>query len=413
MKNGWTGGQYSGYRLIFGCYLLIHFLDLLPWGPELFSMRGVLPRASDSPLIHLFPNILGLWDGPFFVQLLLALAVVLSVLFAIGYWDRAAAVGLWYLSACLLGRNPLILNPGMPYIGWLLLAHAFVPAAPYGSVAALGRPDPRGGWKMPPSIYFAAWMLMALGYTYSGAMKLRSPSWIDGSAFARVLENPLARPGFVRVWLLSLPPAALYFATWTALAFELLFAPLALLRRLRPWLWTVMLLMHIGLFALVNFADLTAGMVVLHLFTFDPEWVPPAGQGRAETVFYDGHCGLCHRAVRFVMAEDRAGEAFRFAPLQGETFRALVPAAKRANLPDSVVVRTSDGELLVRSSAFIHIFRRLGGGWRVLVAVLGVVPRGLRDAAYDLVARVRYRIFGRREDVCPIVPAELRKRFDL
>jgi predicted DCC family thiol-disulfide oxidoreductase YuxK len=167
------------------------------------------------------------------------------------------------------------------------------------------------------------------------------------------------------------------------------------------------------LFALVNFADLTAGMVVLHLFTFDPEWVPPAGQGRAETVFYDGHCGLCHRAVRFVMAEDRAGEAFRFAPLQGETFRALVPAAKRANLPDSVVVRTSDGELLVRSSAFIHIFRRLGGGWRVLVAVLGVVPRGLRDAAYDLVARVRYRIFGRREDVCPIVPAELRKRFDL
>jgi predicted DCC family thiol-disulfide oxidoreductase YuxK len=412
MKDGWTGGQYSAYRLIFGAYLLVHFLSLLPWGPELFSNQGALPRASDSPVIHLFPNILAVWDGPFFVQFLLGLAAALSVLFAIGYWDRTASVGLWYLSACLLGRNPLIANPGLPYIGWLLLAHAFVPPAPYGSVAAVGRPDPRGNWKMPPSIYFAAWILMALGYTYSGAMKLSSPSWIDGSALARVLENPLARPGFLRLWLLSLPPAILHFATWSALAFELLFAPLALIRRVRPWIWTGMLLMHLGLFALVNFADLTAGMVMLHLFTFDPAWVPSAVQGRAETFFYDGHCGLCHRAVRFVLAEDREGNEFRFAPLQGETFQRLVPPEQRAGLPDSIVVRREDGVLLARSDAFIYILRRLGGGWGALAAILRVIPRPVRDAVYDLVARIRYRVFGRRDDLCPIVPADLRARFD-
>jgi predicted DCC family thiol-disulfide oxidoreductase YuxK len=133
---------------------------------------------------------------------------------------------------------------------------------------------------------------------------------------------------------------------------------------------------------------------------------------RPEILFYDGHCGLCHRAVKFVLKHDRTGEAFRFAPLQGETFGALVPAAEREALPDSIVVRTTEGALLLRSAAFLHILRRLGWGWRVLAAILAVVPRALRDAAYDFVARVRYRIFGRRDDVCPLVPAELRKRFE-
>jgi predicted DCC family thiol-disulfide oxidoreductase YuxK len=131
-----------------------------------------------------------------------------------------------------------------------------------------------------------------------------------------------------------------------------------------------------------------------------------------EYLFYDGHCGLCHRAVKFVLRHDRSGELFRFAPLQGETFLARVAAERRAGLPDSVVVLTRDGELLVRSDASLHILRRLGGGWRALAAVLGVIPRVLRDLVYDFVARIRYRVFGKRDDLCPIVPPELRVRFD-
>ncbi|HXZ10760.1 MAG TPA: DCC1-like thiol-disulfide oxidoreductase family protein [Candidatus Sulfotelmatobacter sp.] len=131
-----------------------------------------------------------------------------------------------------------------------------------------------------------------------------------------------------------------------------------------------------------------------------------------ELLFYDGHCGLCHRSVKFVLKHDRSGKAFRFAPLQGETFAARVPAERRAGLPDSIVVETAEGALLVRSAAFIHILRRLGGTWRILAAILAVIPRPLRDAAYDFIARIRYSIFGRRDDVCPIVPAELRARFD-
>ena len=132
-----------------------------------------------------------------------------------------------------------------------------------------------------------------------------------------------------------------------------------------------------------------------------------------EILFYDGHCALCHRAVKFVLKHDRSGRAFRFAPLQGETFQARVPPEQRATLPDSVVVLTADGGLLIQSNAFLHILRRLGGGWKFRAGVIGVVPRPLRDAVYNIVARIRYRVFGKRDDLCPIVPPDLRARFDL
>jgi predicted DCC family thiol-disulfide oxidoreductase YuxK len=132
----------------------------------------------------------------------------------------------------------------------------------------------------------------------------------------------------------------------------------------------------------------------------------------AEMLFYDGHCGLCHGAVKFAVKRDRGGRAFRFAPLQGPTFEARVPSERRAGLPDSIIVLTNEGTLLARSDAVLHILRRLGGGWKVLAGVLAVVPRGLRDAAYDFIARIRYSIFGKRDDLCPIVPPDLRARFD-
>jgi predicted DCC family thiol-disulfide oxidoreductase YuxK len=372
----------------------------------------VLPDASASPLAHLFPNVLAIWDAPAFVIALIAIAAGLSVLFAIGLYDRVAAVAIWYIWACLFGRNPLIANPSLPFVGWMLLAHACLPPGPYGSWAARGRPDPGCGWRMPQPIFVVAWIVMAVGYSYSGFTKLVSPSWLEGTALARVLDNPLARPGLVRDALLILPEWLMRLATWGALALELGFAPLALWRRLRPWLWGAMLAMHLGLVVVIDFADLSLGMVMLHLFTFDPAWVRPRRAGVTEMIFYDGHCGLCHRAVRFLLAEDRVGDTFRFAPLGSDAFLAVVPEPARTQLPDSLVLRTSEGELLTRSAAVLHAMRRLGGAWRVLAAAVSVLPASLRDWLYDGVARVRYRLFRPPADACPITPPHLRSRFD-
>ena len=136
---------------------------------------------------------------------------------------------------------------------------------------------------------------------------------------------------------------------------------------------------------------------------------PPAAA--VDHVFYDGECGFCHGSVRFLAAHDRGG-AFRFAPLGGPTFEALVPPGRRAGLPDSLVVHTADGRLLVQSEAVRHTLRRLGGGFRWLAALLALVPRPLLDAAYAAFARNRRRWFPRPQDACPIPSGRLRARLD-
>jgi predicted DCC family thiol-disulfide oxidoreductase YuxK len=406
-----TGGQYSLFRASFGIYLLVHFLGLAPYGAEVFSGEGVL-RAEHSPLIGLFPNLLGVVDAPAVVFAFILAGAAVAIPFAIGWHDRPAAIVLWYVWACLYGRNPLIANPGLPYVGWMLIAHVFTPPAPYGSWARRREADPGWTWRQPRLIRRVAWFLMAAGYTFSGITKLTSPSWIDGTAVIRVLESPLARPTFLREAVLSLPAGLLQALALALLAFEILFLPLSISRRLRPILWAGMLAMHAGLLLFVDFADLTFGMVMLHLFTFDPRWLPPKDAGVTERVFYDGACGLCHRTVRMILSEDALGTAFRFAPLGSETFTALASEEERRSLPDSIVVQRHDGRLELESAAVLRILERLGGFWRIAAVVGRCVPRALRDRAYGFVARVRHRVFPRPDAACPILPKPLMARFD-
>lgn len=130
-----------------------------------------------------------------------------------------------------------------------------------------------------------------------------------------------------------------------------------------------------------------------------------------DLLFYDGACGLCHHTVKFVLARDRDGTKFRYAPLQGPTFAATFAADQRAGFPDSIVLKTADGRTLVRSAAALEIGERLGGGWRVLARTVGILPHWLLDGVYDGIARVRKAIFARPEGACPLLPPELRGRF--
>ena len=274
-------------KRIFGAYLLVHFAMLVPFGAELFSSRGVLPDGAASPLMRLFPNVFSICDAPPFVAALLALAAFASIAMIIGFHDRAAAVIIWYILACLFCRNPLIGNPSLPFVGWMLLVHAVLP--------------PRE--RLEP-----AWIVTAIAYSYSGWTKLASPSWIDGTAIAHILTNPLARPTILRTALLACPEPLLHAMTWGTLALELLYAPLALSRRARPAIWTLMLLMHAGLLVLIDFADLSVAMIIVQLFTFDREWL------RFDTLRprNDGTSRLSsrHQLLRF-QAEPRAHSGAR------------------------------------------------------------------------------------------------------
>ena len=126
-------------------------------------------------------------------------------------------------------------------------------------------------------------------------------------------------------------------------------------------------------------------------------------------LLYDGVCALCNAAVTFVLKWD-GSRTVRFAPLQGETAARIL--AERPGLAgiDSMIWVDEDGRVFTRSAAALAIARHVGGGWATLAALARIVPTGLRDALYDLVARTRYHVFG-RYDVCTVPPAEHRARF--
>jgi len=168
--------------------------------------------------------------------------------------------------------------------------------------------------------------------------------------------------------------------------------------------------MHLGLLALVNFTDLTAAMLLLHFFTFDPAWIPAPEPAR-QTIFYDGNCGLCHGFVRFVVNEDRSATPFLFAPLRGEEVKRVLTEREIAALPDSLVVVDGKRRILTRSTAALYVLERLGGLWYVTALFLHLVPRRLRDGVYDAVAAVRIKFLGTTADACPMVPAAMRARF--
>ena len=115
-------------------------------------------------------------------------------------------------------------------------------------------------------------------------------------------------------------------------------------------------------------------------------------------LFYDGSCGLCHSVVRFTIARDRRAR-FQFAPINGETWKSMVDA--QADDPLTTVHLLEQGRLLDRSSAVCRLLIGIGGFWKLVGCLLWLVPRPLRNVGYRLVARSRYRIFG-RADACTL-----------
>lgn len=135
---------------------------------------------------------------------------------------------------------------------------------------------------------------------------------------------------------------------------------------------------------------------------------------QTDRLLYDGGCGLCHHAVKFALKHDASGSAFVFTPLESERVDALLPGAVTSqDLPDSVVIVTQQGELLMKSSAALYMGMRLGGPWRALATFGYLVPRPIRDRIYDFVASIRHRLFAKPQDACPLLPPEHRAKFEM
>ncbi len=135
--------------------------------------------------------------------------------------------------------------------------------------------------------------------------------------------------------------------------------------------------------------------------------------GSGPILLYDGVCGLCDRSVQFLLRHDRRAR-FRFAALQGEFARRLLSRQGRDPAKmDSMVLALDVGlpteRLFDGSDGVLAVLEELGGGWRMLAAAR-VIPRSLRDRAYDFIVRHRYAWFGQYAH-CILPPPSLRARF--
>ena len=130
-------------------------------------------------------------------------------------------------------------------------------------------------------------------------------------------------------------------------------------------------------------------------------------------VLYDGVCGLCNHLVQFLLKHD-THDRFRFAPLQSEFADNLLSRhGANAHDLDTVYVVKDYGlageNLLTRSDAVVYMLTQLCGVWK-LAAAGQVLPRAVRDAAYQVVVRNRYRVFGKHES-CILPNPEHRDKF--
>jgi predicted DCC family thiol-disulfide oxidoreductase YuxK len=129
-------------------------------------------------------------------------------------------------------------------------------------------------------------------------------------------------------------------------------------------------------------------------------------------LLYDGVCGFCNKTVQLLLDADQR-RTLKFAALQSAFGqRILARHPELANVDSVVYVEnpaTAEERVFARSGAALKVVSYLGGFWRVFLAGY-VVPRPWRDALYDLIARHRYRFFG-KHDACLLPAPEVRARF--
>ncbi|WP_420316061.1 thiol-disulfide oxidoreductase DCC family protein [Ekhidna sp.] len=125
-------------------------------------------------------------------------------------------------------------------------------------------------------------------------------------------------------------------------------------------------------------------------------------------ILFDGVCNLCNSSVQFIIKRDKE-EKFLFASLQsGYSKENLPPTLSNESDLQSIVLKKGD-VIKTKSSAALHISKELSGLWPALYAFI-IIPKFIRDWVYDIIAKNRYRWFGKK-DQCMIPSPEIRNRF--
>ena len=125
-------------------------------------------------------------------------------------------------------------------------------------------------------------------------------------------------------------------------------------------------------------------------------------------VFFDGVCNFCNYWVNFAIKRDKKSK-LRFAAVQGETAAKMLPEHQLSVNALSTVILIDNGKVYTQSSAALRICKYLDGGWKLFYGLM-IIPKFIRDFFYNIIARNRYKWYGKK-DTCMIPGPEIRERF--
>ncbi|MDZ4785527.1 MAG: DUF393 domain-containing protein [bacterium] len=339
-ENGWTGGQYSLFRFIFGIYLYLTFT------------RFILTEN--------------------YQVIFLCLCALLSLLIAFGKHEKLVTPVLLAAYVYISNFNEVITTADIDAVAIIFIISLFL------------EPNAIGSWNVKSDSINYSWRIENKYFKYLLlGLKL---------IFIQDLFYQFSNKSFTEYSEFEL----------VIIAAELAFIFCTRISKITKLSWTLCFLT-----CLANF---NLPVVLLAIFIFNPHWIPAIRVIKAEIIFYDGPCGLCHRLINFVLSEDRESPKFKFSPIQSSYFE-FITGLTSDNL-STVYLLNNDDKLLTKGTAIIYIMERLGGFWRILGILLKISPRIIIDMGYTIISKARYSLFERTQKSCPNLPHYLHDRFN-
>jgi len=185
--------------------------------------------------------------------------------------------------------------------------------------------------------------------------------------------------------------------------------------------------MHLGIVVLVDFADLTFGMVMIHLFTtpqfFHDMFKAIPSTGENHILFIDGDCLFCQNTAKYFISIDKK-KVLNFAPLQGETAKSLLPETWRELKDDNgsptgaiALLENPGTEQEKRYQEFDALFRtlRLIGGPLSFIQLFSIAPKSFKSRLYHFIAKNRHHLHfllpKNARNSCPLPDQATRSRY--
>ncbi|MCH1430500.1 MAG: DUF393 domain-containing protein [Chlamydiales bacterium] len=357
-----TGGAFSFFRIVWG---MLHAI-IAVYHPATF-----IEGTNWGFLITLATSIFYLLLAAGFYTRQLAFLSLLLLSLQMFYFYDLTSINFWvHTLATLL----MIIAPDSPHLSWNNRNNI----------------DPQGNWNL------SQWSSRL--FTYSATLPLALPltSLLFPSYYLETFQVPLFFPSH-----LVLQSAFCLLSVYLLTCYLIKVKPVLHFYLFSAWLvlFIIGATTHTGLYS--NFISLSIIYLACSQHHYPQEKL---------TLFYDGQCGLCHGAVRFLLAEAQLGSIL-FTPQQDPYYQKKQEQLN-SPLPDSIIAqKEGSDELLSKSSALILTTPYMNPCWQFLAFLLSFIPRLILDKAYDYIAKWRKSLLPTPNTLCPLTPAKYKFLF--